>query len=141
VDDFNDPDLPHVTVPCASPSCGWSFFVAKDDPRLPDGPFHCAVCRGAALSGLPKNLDLNTSPRYELKATCDGCGAQLRVEASSTREAWQLLKRERAQKGWNAPAPVTPGGITALGALATRTRNSATLQSEQLDLCGECNKP
>ena len=94
---FDGPDAPHVTVPCSTPGCDWAFFVAKDDPRLPSGPFTCPACSGSTLSGAPKNLDPNAPQRYELAVTCDRCGARLAVEAPSTREAWKLLKRERAR--------------------------------------------
>lgn len=29
---------------------GWFFWIACDDPSLPDGPFMCASCRGNDLT-------------------------------------------------------------------------------------------
>jgi hypothetical protein len=33
-----------VEVGCSTPNCGWSFWVASDDIRLPEGPFFCDAC-------------------------------------------------------------------------------------------------
>ena len=38
--------LGHVGVKC---SCGVNFEVASSHPALPDGPFECPACSGAAI--------------------------------------------------------------------------------------------
>ena len=48
----NDDPRPRGTVQVECSSCrnkgepGWYFWIAADDPSLPDGPFICASCSG-----------------------------------------------------------------------------------------------
>jgi hypothetical protein len=33
-----------VEVHCSAPNCRWSFWIANDDIRIPNGPFFCDEC-------------------------------------------------------------------------------------------------
>ena len=109
--DPNDPDVPHVTVPCAN--CPTHLFVAKDDPRLPDGPFFC--------------LDhMDTVPVFEKRPDhseadliCDRCGAKLTVRGSTREDAIAKLWKHAEEKKWTstfngAPQDLCDGCTTAL---------------------------
>jgi hypothetical protein len=139
-DEFDDPNLPHMTVPCAQPNCGWSFFVAKDDPRLPNGPFFCHEHGGFAPTGKPENLDQHTSPRIRIEVVCDGCSARLAAEGPTAIAAQAELDRLRKMHGWNirtSPRQL----LRALGALATRSRDTVSLYGDEPDLCSDCQGP
>jgi hypothetical protein len=87
--DADDPNVPHVTVPCAR--CPIHLFVAKDHPALPDGPFFCAE-----HSDAPPTM----APDYtEADLICDRCGTKLTAQASTREEAlarlWELVATER----------------------------------------------
>jgi hypothetical protein len=87
-----DPNCPHVTVSCAN--CSVHVFVAKDDLRLPDGPFFC-----------PDHSDVPSTfkaPDFcEAIIVCDHCGAQLIARAVSREAAIALLDIEITEKCWH----------------------------------------
>jgi hypothetical protein len=98
-----DPNAPHVTVDCSRGDCRMSFFVAKDDPRLPDGPFLCH-------DHDDRPTKFKMADHVELTITCDRCGASSTVIGQSRGAAWfQLLAQ-----GWrfvnqiDGPAKTAP---------------------------------
>ena len=103
--DPDDPSVPHVTVPCAG--CPAHFFVAKDHPSLPDGPFFCAAHQDAPPTNL-KTLD-----HTEADLICDCCGTKLTVQGPTHEEAlaslWALVTEQRWESAFDgAPADLCP---------------------------------
>lgn len=123
-----DPNAPHVTVDCARRDCRMSFFVAKDDPRLPDGPFLC-------------HDHSDTPPKFEIgghvEATvfCDRCDAKIVVEAPTRPEAMAKLREKIAEQNWRCV-----DRLGALEAAATLTGAATSTSPTAPDLCDACAK-
>lgn len=121
-----DPNAPHVTVDCSRTPCRMSFFVAKDDPRLPDGPFLC-----------PDHDDRPTKFKMAdlVQATviCDRCEAQLMAEGATREEAIAKLREKIIANHWKVVDRLD-GPINI--AIAPKSPASSTVLVP--DLCGDC---
>lgn len=99
--DPNDPNVPHVTVPCAN--CPTHLFVAKDDPRLPDGPFFC-------LDHMDTKPDFSKlGDRYsEADLICDRCGGVITTRGENREDAIAKLDALGAEKRWRRSSGDSP---------------------------------
>jgi hypothetical protein len=69
------------------------FFVARDHPALPNGPFFCPDHSDALLQ--------QKQPDYsEAYLICDRCGAQLTAHATTREAATVQLDAEIVVKRW-----------------------------------------
>jgi hypothetical protein len=96
--DTNDPNVPHVTVPCAR--CSTHLFVAKNHPALPDGPFFCAEHQDAP--------PMKTPDYTEADIVCDRCGAKLSTQASTREAALAQLVDLVTEKRWSTTLDGAP---------------------------------
>jgi hypothetical protein len=114
-------------VPCAN--CPTHIFVAKDDPRLPAGPFFC-----------PYHSDVVTSAKapdhVTMAVLCDRCDAQLIVEARTREEAREKLRAAIVEQNWRVVDRLEGALDTAAGITG---RASSTMICAQ-DLCSTCAK-
>jgi len=120
-----DPNAPHVTVDCSRIDCRMSFFVAKDDPRLPDGPFLC-----------PDHDDRPNKPKMatlvQAIVFCDRCEASLTAEGKTREEAVDKLRLLISAKRWKVI-----DRFDAVHDMATLT-GAASSTVMVPDLCGDC---
>ncbi len=120
-----DPNAPHVTVDCSRSDCRMSFFVAKDDPRLPDGPFLC-----------PDHDDVPTKTKIgghtEVTVYCDRCEAQMTAEGATRDEAIAKLRAMIVEKHWKVV-----DRLDSTGTMASLTGAAASTVTVP-DLCGDC---
>lgn len=124
-----DPNAPFVTVKCSNPGCRLSFFVSKQHPALPDGPFFC-----------DDHSDVRTRAKQSdcvvLAVICDDCSAQLVVEAKTRAEARDELRAAIKLQNWLVVDRLE-GAIETAADLTGRA--SSTMIGAK-DLCGECRK-
>lgn len=121
-----DPNVPHVTVDCSRGGCRMSFFVARTDPRLPDGPFLC-----------PDHDDVPTKNKVghtEMTVFCDRCEAQITAAGDTREEAIGNLRALIAEKRWKVVDRFDVSFDVA--AQLTRAATSTTVTAP--DLCGDC---
>jgi hypothetical protein len=99
--DPDDPSVPHVTVSCAN--CPTHLFVAKDDPRLPDGPFFC-------LDHMDTPPDLSKlGDRYsEADLICDRCGVAITTRGQNREDAIAKLDALGVEKRWRRSSSDSP---------------------------------
>ena len=120
-----DPNVPHVTVDCSRVDCRMSFFVARTDPRLPDGPFLCPDHSDAPMSTkMPGHV--------EAIVFCDRCEASLTAEGATRDEAIAKLRTLIAEKHWK----VVDRFDTVQEMAALTGAASSTVMAP--DLCGNC---
>lgn len=112
-----DPDAPFTTVKCSTPGCRVSFFISKQDPALPDGPFFCDFCRD-----MPSTV--KTPDSVVVTLICDRCDAQLIVEAQTREAALAQLNTLVQERNW---------------LYVNRLEEAIEIPSTK-DLCGDCRK-
>jgi hypothetical protein len=121
-----DPNAPHVTVDCSRGDCRMSFFVRKDHPALPDGPFLCA-------DHDDKPTKFKIGGHAEITVTCDHCSAQLVTDAPTREEAAAKLRVKIAEHHWRVV-----DRLGQLDAAASLTGNATSTVIATPDLCGDC---
>jgi len=113
-----DPNTPHVTVDCSRGGCRMSFFVAKSDPRLPDGPFLCANHDDVPVKQLAPS-------HVQIRILCDRCDAVLTVEAKGREAAREAMRALVIVRGWRVVDRLDELKPTAVG---------------PPDLCASCDR-
>ena len=120
-----DPNVPHVTVDCSRGGCRMSFFIAKSDPRLPDGPFLCPDHDDAPTKKLAPD-------HVEAIVFCDRCEASLTANGTTREEAIAKLRVLIDEKRWKVI-----DRFDAVHDMATLT-GAASSTVTVPDLCGDC---
>lgn len=115
-----DPNCPHVTVDCSRGGCRMSFFVAKDDPRLPDGPFLCADHDDVPVKRMAPS-------HSEAIVICDRCEAQLTAEGPTREAAVAKLRVMITERHWKVIDRFDSDGNVVAPSTVTAP-----------DLCGDC---
>ena len=120
-----DPNVPHVTVDCSRGGCRMAFFVARTDPRLPDGPFLC-----------PDHDDAPTKNKVghtEVTVFCDRCEAHITAEGATHEEAIAGLRTMIRERHWKV-VDRFDGAVTGMAQLTGAASSTVTAP----DLCGDC---
>lgn len=123
-----DPNVPFTTVDCSDPNCRISFFVSKDHPALPDGPFFCDDHSDVKATKAPDCVIL--------AVLCDRCNAQLAVEAKTREEAREQLRTMIREQNWLVVDRLEGTLDTAV----QLTDHATSTMIGAKDLCGTCRK-